>query len=70
MLIPCFNEEKVIVSTVERILASDYRDLEVLVLDDGSKDHTAEWCAAFRASRASADLDSQRRQGQCAECRA
>ena len=41
VLIPAFNEEKVIVSTVERILASDYRDLDVLVIDDGSKDHTA-----------------------------
>ena len=41
VLIPAFNEEKVIVSTVERILASDYRELEVLVIDDGSKDHTA-----------------------------
>ena len=41
VLIPAFNEEKVIVTTVERILASDYRNLEVLVIDDGSKDHTA-----------------------------
>ena len=41
MLIPAFNEEKVIVTTVEHILASDYRNLEVLVIDDGSKDHTA-----------------------------
>ncbi len=41
MLIPAFNEEKVIVATVERILASDYANMEVLVIDDGSKDHTA-----------------------------
>jgi cellulose synthase/poly-beta-1,6-N-acetylglucosamine synthase-like glycosyltransferase/peptidoglycan/xylan/chitin deacetylase (PgdA/CDA1 family) len=41
VLIPAFNEAKVIVTTIERILASDYRDLEVLVIDDGSKDHTA-----------------------------
>ncbi len=41
VLIPAFNEEKVIVGTVARILASDYRNLEVLVIDDGSKDHTA-----------------------------
>ena len=41
VIIPAFNEEKVIVTTVERILASDYRDLEVLVIDDGSHDHTA-----------------------------
>ena len=26
---------------MQRILASDYRDLDVLVIDDGSKDHTA-----------------------------
>jgi cellulose synthase/poly-beta-1,6-N-acetylglucosamine synthase-like glycosyltransferase len=41
VLIPAFNEEKVIVKTIERILASDYPDMEVLVIDDGSKDHTA-----------------------------
>ncbi|MBV9550012.1 MAG: glycosyltransferase, partial [Alphaproteobacteria bacterium] len=41
VLIPAFNEEKVIVSTVEGILASDYTNLEVIVIDDGSKDHTA-----------------------------
>jgi peptidoglycan-N-acetylglucosamine deacetylase len=41
VLIPAFNEEKVIVATVERILSSDYPDLDVLVIDDGSKDHTA-----------------------------
>jgi cellulose synthase/poly-beta-1,6-N-acetylglucosamine synthase-like glycosyltransferase/peptidoglycan/xylan/chitin deacetylase (PgdA/CDA1 family) len=41
VLIPAFNEEKVIVATVERILASNYPGLEVLVIDDGSKDHTA-----------------------------
>jgi len=41
VLIPAFNEEKVIVTTIERILASDYPNMEVLVIDDGSKDHTA-----------------------------
>jgi cellulose synthase/poly-beta-1,6-N-acetylglucosamine synthase-like glycosyltransferase len=41
VLIPAFNEEKVIVTTVERILASDYPNMKVLVIDDGSKDHTA-----------------------------
>jgi cellulose synthase/poly-beta-1,6-N-acetylglucosamine synthase-like glycosyltransferase/spore germination protein YaaH/peptidoglycan/xylan/chitin deacetylase (PgdA/CDA1 family) len=41
VLIPCFNEEKVIVASVERILASDWTHLEVLVIDDGSSDGTA-----------------------------
>jgi len=41
VLIPCFNEEKVIVGSVTRILASQWANLEILVLDDGSKDATA-----------------------------
>jgi cellulose synthase/poly-beta-1,6-N-acetylglucosamine synthase-like glycosyltransferase/peptidoglycan/xylan/chitin deacetylase (PgdA/CDA1 family) len=42
VLIPCFNEEKVIEASVRRVLASNWARLEVLVLDDGSQDHTAE----------------------------
>jgi len=42
VLIPCFNEEKVIAASVSRILESEWRNIEVLVLDDGSKDSTAE----------------------------
>jgi cellulose synthase/poly-beta-1,6-N-acetylglucosamine synthase-like glycosyltransferase len=41
VLIPCFNEEKVIVASVARILHSNWPKLEVLVLDDGSSDATA-----------------------------
>ena len=42
VLIPAYNEEVVIVTTVERILASDYPGLEIIVIDDGSRDRTAE----------------------------
>ncbi|MDE2499989.1 MAG: glycosyltransferase [Alphaproteobacteria bacterium] len=41
VIIPAYNEEKVIVSTVTRILKSDYRDVEIIVVDDGSQDGTA-----------------------------
>jgi cellulose synthase/poly-beta-1,6-N-acetylglucosamine synthase-like glycosyltransferase/peptidoglycan/xylan/chitin deacetylase (PgdA/CDA1 family)/spore germination protein YaaH len=41
VIIPAFNEEKVIATTIERILASDHRNIEVLVVDDGSRDTTA-----------------------------
>lgn len=41
VLIPCFNEEKVIAASVARILESDWTRLEVIVLDDGSSDDTA-----------------------------
>ena len=42
VLIPAYNEEKVIITTIEHLLASDYQNLEVLVIDDGSIDRTAE----------------------------
>src|SRR5581483_8596798 len=42
VLIPCFNEEKVIVASVARILHSNWKRLEVIVLDDGSADATAQ----------------------------
>ncbi|WP_426043607.1 glycosyltransferase [Caulobacter sp. DWR3-1-2] len=42
VLIPCFNEEKVIAASVARILESEWKNLEVLVLDDGSSDATAD----------------------------
>jgi poly-beta-1,6-N-acetyl-D-glucosamine synthase len=41
VLIPAYNEEAVIAGSVRAALASDYPVLEVLVLDDGSKDETA-----------------------------
>lgn len=42
VIIPCFNEEKVIESSVQRILMSTYPYLDVIVADDGSKDRTSE----------------------------
>ena len=42
VLIPAYNEEKVIVSAIGRILGSDYAALEVIVVDDGSTDATTE----------------------------
>jgi cellulose synthase/poly-beta-1,6-N-acetylglucosamine synthase-like glycosyltransferase/peptidoglycan/xylan/chitin deacetylase (PgdA/CDA1 family)/spore germination protein YaaH len=40
VLIPAHNEETVIVQTVQSVLASDFKDLCVIVIDDGSIDAT------------------------------
>jgi peptidoglycan-N-acetylglucosamine deacetylase len=42
VLVPAYNEEKVIVRTVRSVLHSDYKNLRVIVVDDGSKDRTAD----------------------------
>ena len=40
VVIPAYNEERVIVRSVRRILESTHRNLQVVVVDDGSKDDT------------------------------
>ena len=42
VLIPAYNEQEVICDTVRSVLASNYPELEILVVDDGSIDRTAE----------------------------
>ena len=42
VLIPAYNEEAAIVNTVQSALACDYPKLEILVVNDGSTDRTAE----------------------------
>jgi cellulose synthase/poly-beta-1,6-N-acetylglucosamine synthase-like glycosyltransferase/peptidoglycan/xylan/chitin deacetylase (PgdA/CDA1 family)/spore germination protein YaaH len=42
VLIPAHNEAKVIVASIARIVASDYPNLEIIVVDDGSTDGTSD----------------------------
>lgn len=41
VIIPAYNEERVIEASVRRVLASDYPGISVIVADDGSKDQTS-----------------------------
>ncbi|MBZ5722502.1 MAG: glycosyltransferase [Acidobacteriia bacterium] len=47
VLVPAYNEEKVIERTIRAVLGSNYPNLRVIVIDDGSTDRTLE--AARRA---------------------
>jgi cellulose synthase/poly-beta-1,6-N-acetylglucosamine synthase-like glycosyltransferase/peptidoglycan/xylan/chitin deacetylase (PgdA/CDA1 family)/spore germination protein YaaH len=49
VLIPAYNEESVIVRTIRSVLNSDYKNLRVIVIDDGSRDRTAQVAAAAYA---------------------
>ena len=42
VLVPAYNEETVIVRTIRSVLNSDYTNLRVIVIDDGSTDRTFE----------------------------
>ena len=56
VLIPAHNEGKVIAGAVHHILASDYPNLEVIVIDDGSTDDTSEQVRAHYAGDARVKL--------------
>jgi len=45
VLIPAYNEEKVIVRTIRSVMMSNYKNLHIVVIDDGSTDNT------YRAAR-------------------
>jgi cellulose synthase/poly-beta-1,6-N-acetylglucosamine synthase-like glycosyltransferase/peptidoglycan/xylan/chitin deacetylase (PgdA/CDA1 family) len=47
VIVPAYNEEVGIERAVRSLVASDYPDLEVIVVDDGSKDSTADIVAAL-----------------------
>jgi peptidoglycan-N-acetylglucosamine deacetylase len=63
VLIPAYNEEAAIVQTVSSALACDYPKLEILVVDDGSTDHTAELVRANFGSESRVRLISQPNHG-------
>jgi peptidoglycan-N-acetylglucosamine deacetylase len=57
VLIPAYNEEMVIVRTIRSVLNSDYANLRVLVIDDGSTDNTFDVARdAYRAEIAAGKL--------------
>lgn len=38
IIVPCYNEQKVICNTINSLLSSDYPNFEIVMVDDGSKD--------------------------------
>ena len=47
--IPTRNRQALLARALESVLAQDHRDIEVIVVDDGSTDHTAAYLAAMAA---------------------
>jgi glycosyltransferase involved in cell wall biosynthesis len=51
IVIPCYNHAHFLVEAIESALAQTYRNVEVIVVDDGSPDNTAEVTARYASVR-------------------
>ena len=47
IIVPAYNEEKVVARTIETLIEAEYPDKEIIVVDDGSKDNTYEIASEF-----------------------
>lgn len=50
IVIPVFNGEKYIREAIESALGQTYENIEIIIVDDGSIDHTAEICKSYGAA--------------------
>jgi glycosyltransferase involved in cell wall biosynthesis len=51
IIIPTYNRAGLIGETIESFLAQTYEDFELIIVDDGSKDNTAEVVGSYKDSR-------------------
>jgi glycosyltransferase involved in cell wall biosynthesis len=51
VIVPAYNAEATLLTTVNDILSQTYRDFELVIVDDGSKDRTPEICDSLTDSR-------------------
>ena len=57
IIVPAYNEEKVIAHCIESILKSDYPRLELIMVDDGSKDNTYSIMKKYELAQYGAEYD-------------
>jgi len=63
VIIPAFNAENFIAKTLESVLSQTYQNIEVLVVDDGSTDTTAEIVQSFAQKDSRVSLFQQSNAG-------
>ena len=68
VVMPAFEEEAFIADALSSVLAQSYAPVEVIVVDDGSLDHTAEiaeraWCSGTAPAAPRPGRGAQRRTG-------
>ena len=47
IIVPCYNEEKYIERCINSILSQTLNNIELIIIDDGSKDNTYKICKNY-----------------------
>jgi glycosyltransferase involved in cell wall biosynthesis len=63
VVIPCFNNETTIIETLNCILNQEYKDIEVIIVNDGSKDNSKEVITDFIINKSNLNLINQNNSG-------
>lgn len=66
IIVPVYNAEKTLTTCVESVLSQSYANLEIILVDDGSKDQSLEICRGFARKDARVRIISQENAGPAA----
>lgn len=64
IIIPCYNVEEFVENSLNSVLKQTYENLEIIIIDDGSKDGTLKILEEFKSKDSRIHLISQNNQGQ------
>lgn len=63
ILIPAYNVEKFLPACLDSVLGQTYQDLQVVIVDDGSKDNTLDICKSYAERDRRVEFYTQENQG-------
>ena len=66
VVVPVHNAERFIERAVESVLGQSYRDIELLLVDDGSSDTSADRCSAYASNDSRVSVITQENRGPAA----
>lgn len=63
VIVPVYNREKTITNCIESILNQSYKDLEIIIIDDGSSDSTLKKCEQLQKTNSIIRIYSKKNEG-------
>jgi glycosyltransferase involved in cell wall biosynthesis len=63
VIIPCYNSQEYVSQTIDWVLASSYKNIEIIIIDDGSTDRSVEIVDKYVKSHKNVAVYIQKNQG-------